>query len=206
MGWSDERSLILTSYIGSLLILVTLDVLVGVVSFLFTYAYSAYKKIQFSKSGKYVDLPTLAIAIILSIGIYNIVEPLGIFISFKEFVIDNPILKVVVFGVFLPLPETLFFFGVLMPWLAEKLKIRLGVNVESIIVLIVLGLVVSVWHIKSQIMTRDNIIADIAFFGLSGASILYFKELKQSYYTHVFTNTRTIMIKEGLLKVGGILL
>lgn len=205
MNWSDEKKLVLTSYIASSIILVTLSFEVGVISFIFTFLYWKFKKIQFSRDGKYLDLISIAIAIILGIGIYNILQPFGIFTSFKEFSVDNPILKTVIWGVFLPLPETLFFFGVLMPWLSDKTGMSMRMSLGGLVLVFLLALSASVYHIYAQVVTPENVIADIAFFGISGLVVLYFKELKQSYYTHAFINTRTMAVKEGLIKAGGLL-
>jgi len=208
MSWTDEKNLVIATIIASSLIMVTLSLEIGIIAIMFSWIYFKFKYIEFSKTGKFFS-PDVILAVLFGVGAYNILSvffsvanPFSVFATFSEFTLDNPLIKMVVWGVLLPLVETLFFYGFLTPALLRRLNMPLKITVETAVICFLVSIGISVYHLKSQIITSDNITADILFFTVSGLMVLFFNELKQSYYFHSAINIISMATKLGLLELA----
>lgn len=211
MQWRDERELVLVSLIASILFMTVLDFQLGVIytGMLLTYYIFLAKpySIQFSRDKKYLSPSLLLISIIGIISYYLIAQIFNIPIitikSIMGFSIDmisiaNPILKTLIWVFFIPLAETLFLFGVIFGYIKYKMKIN-ELNITAIIMFIILGVLITAFHLKSQDINQNTLLIDIAFTTISGILVLKYKELKQAYWFHVLLNVI------GLYLIGGLL-
>lgn len=209
MNWTDERELALVSLIASILFMTILDLQLGVIYTGMIISYYLFIKrysIQFSKDRRYFTPSILIIAIIGVVGYYLVASLLNIPLVPKSIIgftisdisISNPILKTLIWLFFIPLAETLFIFGLVFGYMRRKMNIGKNEG-KTLIAFILLGILVAVFHLKSQNMNQQTLMIDIAFTVISGIAVLHYNELKQAFWIHVFANAIGLFITGGLL-------
>lgn len=109
------------------------------------------------------------------------------------YITENPYLYFLVFGVFIPIAETLFFFGVVMPWLMEKFKFGYETKSKWILAIVTIGIISSLFHYTSHIYSNEALIADFVFFALSGVIVLYYRDLVLATTVHFLANSLIIL-------------
>lgn len=216
-GFSDERELVLLSIITGIFILVTLDQTIGVVFAMMSFAYavilnqSSSNVFQFSRSSFTTQKFGLALlafggfvgitAIVLG-GQEQFVGAVTFFASsfLTNFVIDNPFIKLFVFGVFVPIAESLFFFGVILPYILRKAKAKGNLQDSGTLLAVAMTAgVATAFHFTVRLLNDQALIADLMFFGISGMIAVNQKELSGLTLLHVVANIIFVGPLVGLL-------
>jgi len=204
MSWLDEKEIVIVGLIASLLFMTILDLKMGAI---YTGMISLYWismhyswKVQFSKDRKYLSPAILIVTIIGLMAYYMVAQAFNLPVKIQSligFSIDtistvNPILKSLIWILFIPLAETLFFFGVLFGYMRYKFR-----NIGYLI-FIPFGIMIALFHTLSQNMTQQTIIIDIIFGVISGITLLKYNELKYAFWIHVIANLLFINTIGGL--------
>lgn len=204
MSWKDEEELILISIVASILFMTVLDLQVGAI---YTGMISAYFMFlrkpytyQFSRDKKYFTPAILVVAIVAIMVYYLLADTLNLPMTIKSIIgfgvedisITNPLLKTAIWIFFIPLAETLFFFGLLFGYMKYKFR------KVSPLMFIVFGLVLTVFHLLSQEMTQEVIFIDIIFGTISGLVLIKYNELKYVFWIHVLANIIGFYVTGGL--------
>ena len=106
---------------------------------------------------------------------------------------ENPYIYLFVFGFIIPIAETLFFLGFLLPFVASKFRSQQNKYVRWIIIAIVTGSIVSLWHYTSHVFSDIALIADFIFFFISSLIVLEQDDLKVALLLHILANSLIIM-------------
>lgn len=114
------------------------------------------------------------------------------------YVSDNPYIYLFVFGFLIPIAESMFFLGVLLPYIEKKFMLK-GKIERIIITSIVIGSIVSLWHLTSHIFSDQALMADFIFFAISSVVVLNDRELRTGILLHIFANTLIILSTLGWL-------
>jgi len=104
---------------------------------------------------------------------------------------ENPYIYLFVFGFIIPIAETLFFLGAILPYINKKLIVD-GKYVRMIAAAVVTGAVVSLWHYTSHVFSDMALIADFIFFFISALIVLEQDDLKIALLLHIVANTLII--------------
>jgi membrane protease YdiL (CAAX protease family) len=212
INWRDEKEILIVTLIISLFILVTLSQTVGTIYTFFLTLYFLLIKtpytVQISKKPfKIPDflVPVLGMGAFLFItgsfitgSVFSVFEILASYTT-VTFLIDIPWVKFVVWGIFIPFAETLFFLGVILPYLRRKLNVKKGINIDSILLILMIGSIAALFHIVSQLMSNEALLMDIIFFGVSSLVVLQYDELKQAFIMHAVLNSITMAMLLGWL-------
>lgn len=124
---------------------------------------------------------------------------------------NNVLLTIIGFGIIVPFVETRFFFGRLYESLADRFKIRGGLqNRKNWIISVFIGGVFALYHLTARrcgsAATCQNSLLFITFiFGtLSTLMVIHYRETKQATFVHVFANMIAILFSLGLLSIIGL--
>lgn len=115
------------------------------------------------------------------------------------YITNNPYLFELVFGILIPLAETFFFFGLVMPWIMKHLKFTYSDKFKWIVCIVAIGLICSLFHYTAHIFSNEALIADFIFFALSGIVVLYYKDMTAASLLHIVSNSALIMGMLGLI-------
>jgi len=221
MGFEDERTVGILSVIVSVFIFLTLEKSVGVVYAIMgmlymVIAYSRPNKIIQFKS-RNIDLALLlftgtivvAIWFLITVAAFSVLgysdsAPFSIMSSGFSSVlrIDNPLVMMLVWGVFIPIVETVFFFGVLMKFLADKMSVKWKFDIPALMLIIMMGAAAVMFHLGSQAIIGDSaLVSDFIFFSVSAAIVLKYKELQQAAYAHIILNTLVMANYLGMIMI-----
>jgi len=115
---------------------------------------------------------------------------------------SNVWIAMFVFGILVPIAETFFFFGVMLPFVEDILKQR-GVNMTSktgwIVASIIIAAIMGIFHYVASMYTDFALMADFVFAFLSGMVVLYFRQLKEATAFHALANIMILLSKFGLI-------
>lgn len=126
-------------------------------------------------------------------------------------------LKLIVWGLLIPIIETRFFFRTLLQWAAKTVG-QIGFDLKSSktwFTMIFFGALFSVFHIVAKGITNNSSLLVTFVFGMvSTGLVLYYKESIQAILLHIITNTIATMQQlgiglfdaHGLMIMGGMLL
>jgi hypothetical protein len=105
---------------------------------------------------------------------------------------ENPYIYLFVFGLIIPIAETFFFLGVLLPYINQKLKRQQVKVIRWLMAAIVSGSVVSLWHYTAHVFSDMALIADFIFFFISSLIALEQDDLKIALVLHILANSLII--------------
>jgi len=208
-SWKDEKEIVLVSLVASLLFMTVLDLALGAIYTGMLSVYYLFLKepwtIQFSRDRKYLSPGIFITAIIALMAYYMIANILNlptsthsiIGFSIKDVTLANPVLKSLIWIFFIPLAETLFFFGIVFGYLKYKFRIH-RVDARALGVFAVFGVLIGLFHILSQKMDMQTLYIDILFTSVSGLVVLKYNELKHAFWIHVFANILGVYALGGL--------
>ena len=130
------------------------------------------------------DVPALSVVGTLAAG------------TTPSYISENPWSILLVYGILVPIVETLFFFGVVFPYLQRRIGSR---DVAFIATLIILGSAFSLFHIVAHYAQDFALIADWMFAVISGFIVYKSKDLKGAMLFHIVANSAIMVVKLGLL-------
>ena len=113
-----------------------------------------------------------------------------------SYIHESPWAVLFVYGILVPVVETLFFFGVVMPYLARRIGNR---GIALVMTLIVLSSMFSLFHIVAHYAQDFALIADWLFAMVSGLIVYKYKDLKGAMFFHIVANSIIMASKLGLL-------
>lgn len=207
MSLIDEKNLVILALISGVFILVTLSSQIGSIYFAMAAVYAIaialkLKVFEFSRTnnglGKIVFFGILLVGLFIAgasivLGGQEVLAKSVTFFAstfLTNFTIDNAFIKLFVFGVFIPIVETLFFFGVIFPRVLEYARARNSVRDLATIVSIVLvaGIATS-FHFVVRLLNDTGLLSDLVFFGLSALLVIKQKEMSGAAAGHILINT-----------------
>ena len=228
---SDEKTLLKVVFIFSLFTIIVISSTVGLalMGFGLLYMILIYGEknsvFEFSK-GRYDWGKTFGFGLILtfgfmvgSAGIFSVIsqQPFDMFSTIKllssqsgvPITIDNPIVRLLIWGITIPVLESLFFLGVIGKQLANFLKVKgldlkNGRAINTLIVILMVGASATVFHLAADVTTETALFVDFLFFSFSMAIVLKLDELKQATALHGIINIFKTAQELGLTKVFGI--
>lgn len=115
------------------------------------------------------------------------------------YITEIPVLFWFVFGFLIPIAETLFFFGVLMPFLMKKMKFSYADKSKWVAIILAIGLIAALAHYTAHIFSNEALLADFIFFTLSGIVVLYKKDMSLAILIHIISNSVIILGMIGVL-------
>ncbi len=205
--FQDEKNLAVLALISGTFILVTLSGVIGNIYFAMAAVYAITlnlgkeRVLQFSKQR---GVTSTAIFAFLLIGGFVAVgaivlggqEQLFAASSFfassflLNFTIEEPIIKLIVFGFFIPIVETLFFFGVIYALVLRRTKATGKLNdIGTLVAIVMVAGIATAFHFSVRLLNDSSLIADLIFFGLSAMIISRQGEMSGAAFGHVATNT-----------------
>lgn len=120
--------------------------------------------------------------------------------------IDTPIVRYFIWGILIPVLETMFFVGVVGYLLAKQLEVESSLQLDKLDTWVVVGLVgaiAAVFHIISQLTAPQLLIMDIILFSVCMAMTLKFQDMKHSAMFHIIINS-VVMIFVKNVFAGGV--
>jgi len=219
--WNDEKSLVSIIVLFSIFTLIVLSPAVGTPLLAFGLIYLVLinsggdRVFQFSR-GKYRKEKSIAIigvALVcflfaggLAVSMVGNL-PFSLFSSLQllsdqaiiPLTIESQPIQILIWGIIIPILETLFFLGIVGKLLSNKLGVRKfdPQNLNTWIVIITVGAVASMFHIVSQFMMEQALITDWIFFSVSMGLVLWRQELKDASILHIILNVVTLGIAGG---------
>ena len=110
-------------------------------------------------------------------------------------------LKVIVWGLLIPIIETRFFFRTLLQWGQKSagFKYTSFFTIQTLLLSVFFGAVFTVFHIVAKGITNNSSLLVTFIFGaVSTALVLYFREAIQAIFLHIITNTIATMQQLGI--------
>lgn len=213
MGFADEKTLVIVSFVIALFVAINVDPQIGIVTFAmaasYGFAVNSKKAMEFIRSskdiGRNIAIGSIAIGIYLfGISALFSVQPLSVFASTFSFAFTtaDPLIKFLIFGIAVPLFETLFFLLVAFPQIQKFVKINgnlFGQNLQVYVASGVTGLLVAVFHLTVRFWNPEAFMVDFAFFALSALIVAKFKEGQQAFVMHAIINSYVVSKVSGLL-------
>ncbi len=204
---NNDRDLAILALIVGIFILVTLSSTIGTIYFAMAAVYAiavSYGKgrvIDFTKGGSRIGNAILfgLLAIIIFFAISAVLlgslaaaeRAVTTFASsfLVNFTIDNPFIKLFVFGIFIPIVETLFFFGVVYKLILNKARATESINMTAgITVLLIAGIATS-FHFLVRMLQDTPLLSDLIFFGVTGAVVFKKRDLLAATIMHMAINS-----------------
>lgn len=216
MNLADEKNLVILSLIFGVFILVTLSSTIGTIYFAMAvvYAIAMQQKqvISFAKErSNYSKIIPMALFVIilffgvsaLFLGSFETVQKSVSFFAssfLTNFTIDNALIKIIVFGFFIPIVETLFFYGVIYKFLLSKVRTDGNVRKQGtwVAILMLAGIATS-FHFYVRLLNNQALITDLVFFGISAVIVSQQKELSAAATAHIIINTYVMATVVGVL-------
>jgi hypothetical protein len=215
---SDEKSLVTLTLIAGLFILIVLNSTIGTVYFAMAATYAialslgSNRVFQFTK-GKFLTVDNFMYAILgiagflfvtsIAVGGY---EKLFSAVTFfgstllTQFTFDNPIVKLLTFGVFIPVVETLFFYGVIYKLVINKTRgSGKRFDTGTIIAVAMVASVATAFHFYVRMLNDTSLIADLIFFGSSAIIVSKKMEMSAAALMHIIYNTAVMAILLGIV-------
>lgn len=219
MSLLDEKELTLLALIGGTFILVTLSATIGTIYFAMSVVYALMlmrgKTAVFEFSTGKTQLGRVILNAFLFLGIFlglasvvlgsfeNAISAVTFFASsfLSNFTIDNALVKLAVFGFFIPVVETLFFFGVIYKYILKKASARNTFNDRNTLVaaVMVAGIATS-FHFLVRLLNEQALTADLLFFGVSALVVTQYKRLEEAAGLHIAANSLSIAKILGLIR------
>jgi len=224
MSWNDEKILVGILGIFSMFSLLVLSRDIGIIFGLMTlwYAMLVFKSgnfirpVPFSKGkldlfkslmiGGIGALVFLFLSTFINQNMFSTLDILAlnksVFISINE-----PTVQLIIWGFYIPLVESAFFFGFIFPYVMKGFKISKFKmdNMNSWLSIIFIGALVSLFHLAVRVtlgspeLTNLALLTDIMFFSLSGFLALKYMEWKQLGFMHIIINSLTVAMSLGWL-------
>lgn len=118
--------------------------------------------------------------------------------------IDTPAIKMLIWGIIIPVLETMFFIGVVGFFLAKISKTnRFDLrNVNMYIIILSVAAVAALFHIVSQFLQPGPLIMDMILFGTGMFMTFYYQELKQAALLHIFVNVVAMAVLLKWIPIG----
>lgn len=112
---------------------------------------------------------------------------------------DDPTMRILVYGVTIPIAETLFAFSFLLFGISALAKVSLKWNPNDPkmywVVFIIAGLM-AIFHFTVRRFSDVGLLVDFAFFALSGFLVFWRGQLAEAMLLHIANNT-AVIISEG---------
>jgi len=224
LSWNDEKILVGVLGIFSMFSLLVLSRDIGIIFGLMTlwYALLVFKSGNFIRALPFSKgkLDLLQAATIGGIGAsvflflstfinQNMFSTLDILALNKSVFIsiNEPVVQLIIWGFYIPLVESAFFFGFIFPYVMKGFKtIKFKVeNINSWIAIIFIGALVSLFHLAVRVtlgspeLTNLALLTDVMFFSLSGFLALKYMEWKQLGFMHIIINTAVVLLSLGMI-------
>lgn len=113
---------------------------------------------------------------------------------------EDPYIYLFVFGLLIPIAESMFFLGALLPF-AEKVFRRESKYIRWGLSIVVIGAVVSLWHYTSHIFNDYALIIDFIFFAVSSCMVLSENDLRSATLLHILWNCLVVSASIGWIVV-----
>ena len=214
MSWKDEEEIVLMSLVASVILFVSLNTYLGTLyAFLIGLYHMFIKKpfcVQFSTKRKYFNPANFLAALIafmawvvISSGLTSMsiasLFSINSMMSFADAVtMNNKFVKLLVWGLFIPLAETLFIFGIVYGFARYKFRSAVIAGIATFAVMLILHTVNATIRASHQ-LNRQTLIIDGLFVAISVALIEKYKQLKEAFYFHAFINTARMLMLMGLI-------
>lgn len=219
MGITDEKDLSLIAIIMGVFILTTLSQTIGVIYLGMSVAYAiavnqGRSRVYEFVRGRHNLQMALLLGVVLvggfliiggiSLGAITLeaAAPIQILQSsfVDQFTIDNYIIKFVVFGMFIPVVETLFFYGVIFKFIMLKAGATGQLTqFQTILSITMIGAIATSFHFIVRLFNDQALLMDFIFFTLSAVIVLRQKELSGAATGHAITNSWVILRILGVL-------
>lgn len=107
---------------------------------------------------------------------------------------DSILIGKVMFGVLIPIIETIFFFRILTQWMAYLLKVELDITSASgHIISLGISAIFTIFHATAKGVTNNTeLMATFIFAYISMMLVLYFKEIWQAIVMHIYVNAKSV--------------
>lgn len=204
----DEKDLVIVAIISAAFIVTTLSSNIGTIYGIFALAFAVYlnqnraKFIEFSRgvmgvSGKAVFYGFALIGLFLIFGAIIlgsqeiVIQAVTLRASsfLANFTIDNPLIKLIVYGFFIPVVETLFFYNTVFPFILEKARARNSLSdMNTLVSIAMIAGIATSFHFVVRLLNDQSLLTDLVFFGLSGAVVIAQKESSGAALGHVGAN------------------
>jgi len=102
------------------------------------------------------------------------------------------------FGIFIPVVETLFFFGFILPWINSLMRMSKEANL--VLSILVIGSIMALFHLVAAVFSDAALITDFIFAGISAYIVIYYRELSQAILFHVTANLSILFYLTGMIK------
>lgn len=224
-GVVDDTKLGLSMLIFSVFAMFVLSFEIGVslVVYAFIYVWAISRKpvwgYQFSKYARpLTKVLLLPLAIFLAYIVVNDliiggVQTLGFGSSLQLYstslqsvvTIDMPIVRFLIWGVLIPILETMFFIGVVGYLIAKHLKVEgsfYANKLDTWVTVLFVGGIASVVHIISQLTAPALLIMDIILFGICMVLVLKDQDLKRGAVFHVLVNSTVLIFVQSIFAGG----
>ena len=117
------------------------------------------------------------------------------------FTIDNSLIKLIVFGFFVPVVETLFFYGVIFKFISEKANAQMRLtDVNTLVAIGMTSGIATSFHFAVRLLNDQSLLVDLIFFTVSGILVVIQKEMSGAAAGHIFANSSFILKILGWLK------
>lgn len=114
----------------------------------------------------------------------------------------SKILRLVVWGVLIPLIETRLFFRTMLQWALRSAGMKFPATVfskEGIMISAFFGALFAVFHIVAKGITNNLALTVTFFFGtLSAGLVIHYKQVLEALFLHIITNTIATMQQLGI--------
>ncbi len=217
---TDEKDLVIVALIAALFIATTLSFEVGIlfIAMIITYGIALNQgrgRIYEIIKGK-AAIPSSIVLAAVFVGIWYFISQVALSVvgppgadTFSvlaaavniPFTIDSPIVQVLVWGIFIPFAETVFFLGVALKFIQKKAKAKEKLNdISTWVGIIGIGALVSLFHVVVRLFNDSALIVDFAFFALSAAFVIQQRgELKGPLFAHIIVNVAVMSTIVGFI-------
>lgn len=204
MGFADEKQLVLIAMIFGLFIMTTLSGTVGAIFFGMSVVYAVainqgtsnvYEfvrgKVDYFRIGA-IGAVFVGLWYLASKNLLSVFDPFQLYSSSFtiQFTLEDPIIKFIVFTLFVGIVETLFFLGVVQKFLIKRANARERLNdPNTLIAIAITAAIVGLFHVKAALFDEKVLLVDFLFFALSGILVIVDKlQLITAAVIHIAAN------------------
>jgi len=159
--------------------------------------------------GVWIIISSFAIGIIqpnLQVNILSteIFRVLALKSGFGVISAEDPLVKFLVWGIFIPVIESMFFLSFVLIFWAKALKVPIAWNPRNKnmwVVALMVGFTAEIFHLTTRMMDSYALVADFVFFFLSALIVFKYRQLFEGIIFHVIINSAIILqVILGLVK------
>lgn len=128
---------------------------------------------------------------------FNVLSVIKLFgtTALSNLSLDNPIIRFIIWGIFIPIAESMFFLGFIGGILKKAFKAT-GNKIDSkkMAIMATVGSVSVISHIVSQGVVDATLLLDFLFFGVSMGITFYSEQLQEATFLHIGVNSLKILM------------